>query len=377
MPRLQERLRSLDAANEVTIAVEGDLYRGWEALTIVRSLDALAGGFELRCSPVNPFPIVPGAHVVIYIGDDQVLDGYVDSLEAQSSATSTSRTIQGRDRTSDIVDCHVEIPGGELQYVFIRDIAEAVAQPFGVEVSPQFIPARRLFESHEVRNGETGWDVLERAIRLRGLLAFTNGRGQLVIDEPGVDSAEVDLVEGERGNVLASRVSIRRQSRFSTYIVRGQRAGSDTESGLLVAQPEGRAIDTEIRRNRPLVVVAEGPIAEADAILRAEWEATWRAAKSDTLSVDVQGWRQTRFGPLWEINRKVRAVIPSQQVDADYLINSVRLSKDGQPGARGSIATLELVREDAYTPKPEVDPDRAAFQALLEEAAQAAAEEDE
>jgi prophage tail gpP-like protein len=87
----------------------------------------------------------------------------------------------------------------------------------------------------------------------------------------------------------------------------------------------------------------------ADARRRADWEARTRAAKSETVTVTVQGWRQPS-GDLWPVNAIAHVKAPRLAgVDGELLISEVENSIDDKAGR---ITQIKLLRPDAFTPEP-------------------------
>jgi len=337
------------------VRIEGNRYTGWTSAAVSRSLDALSATFELSVtSQRGAFPLLPGVDVSIFlpgtlpIGDRLILTGRVDRVQASLTPDSHSITISGRDRTADLVDCSIdpEAPA-ELYDVRVDEIVRELARPFGVAVEANFdTSTSERFEKFAYMQGESPFAAIDRATRLRGLLAFTDRFGKLQIERPGGPGRTLtDLVEGV--NIAAASWEWNDAGRFKTYVVRGQRQGSDAESGILVAATEGRASDSAIGRFRPLVLLAEGPVTSASATARAQWEATVRASRAVVATVQVPTWREGSDPNSfpWEVNRLTRLTIPSLGLDSDMLLNRVSY----RMGDQGEVAELSYIRPDAYS----------------------------
>jgi len=359
-------------AEEIEIRVRGRRFAGWKEVQIFRSMEHVAGGFEITMHDLSPRAAVPGQPIEIYLGTrDRLLRGYVDRVKARMS--SREARIQGRDRTSDLVDNSAGLRPGEgealeenLEYLSIRleRLVRSLAEPFGIEVLVTDVDATTFIDKFAVEPGETAWASIERACRQLGILAFSNGDGNLVLARPGNQHATRDLVQGE--NVLDAELDLSLADRHSVYIVKAQRRGQDDEFGSVVAAVEGRASDSEIDRFRPLLVLSEAMSSSSSAESRAQWEATVRAARGAQIFVETQGLREfpsLPTTPIWQPNRTVRARLPKLSLDSEFLIASVRLTSS----ERGKRARIRLVRPDAYTPKEEVEVLEGGFQEYLRE----------
>jgi prophage tail gpP-like protein len=111
----------------------------------------------------------------------------------------------------------------------------------------------------------------------------------------------------------------------------------------------GEAVDSGVRRtDRVLVLHAEESLTKEQAKIRAQWEATVRAARAAAVSVTVQGWRQAT-GELWPVNARVAVRAPRLGIDGPMLITQAtyEVSSEG-----GTTTQLSLKRPDAFTPEP-------------------------
>lgn len=354
--------RARDRPDEIEVRVNGAPFFGWEAVQVTRRLDAAAGAFRLEVAQRQPWPVLPGDAVEILVEGSPVLTGFVDQLDGRVTDSGSSFTVAGRDVTGDLVDCSADVDGGEFFGLHPGQIAVALAKPFPDVLVRYTIRPVEPFDIFKVEQGETVWSAIERAARMRGLLAYTEGDGALVVVEPSKTRAEVDLIQGGAGNVLEATLRWSHEDRFQTYIVRGQAPGDDDTFGELVAQVEATASDGEVRRARPLVIVGETSLTPDLARDRAQWEATVRASRAAVVTVKVQGWRQKPTSDLWRVNQRVDVAIPRLQVESPLLVNAVKLER----GPGGTLTTLELVRPDSYTLQPAIpEGDDSAIDKLL------------
>ena len=364
--RLDRDDRQSVAGEEITVEVGGRSLVGWETVKVSQSIEAISGAFSLTVSHRLPWPIIPGQSVVVRVGDERLIDGFVDDLSAKTSSTSRTLRVSGRDKTQDLIDCSATLEPSEFNDLPLVELVAQIAAPFGIEVEDALQntgPNAALFERFSIQPGETAFSAIERACRARAVLSFTTGNGKVTLANPSTRFADVPLLEGVRGNVKSSTINVRRRQRFSAYTVKSQRRGSDDGWGETVAEIEGFATDPEITRFRPLLVLAEGSLTFESAQDRAQWEATVRASRASTIDVDVQGWLQSGKGSrLWSINEKVKVRIPSQQVDTLLLIRSLQFQRSGA----GTVTKIGLTRTDAYTPQPEIPTEDEPFRDLLD-----------
>lgn len=341
--------------SELVLEVDGVLYAGWEAARVTRSVDAAAGSFELAVSDRQTWPIALGSRCRVLIDDDPVVTGHVERVRVQLDGRTHQLQVSGRDLTGDLVDSSTLVAPGEWLQSGLARIAREIAAPLSiaVDVTGDEGEPFLLFASQP---GETCFEAIERAARLRGLLATTRGDGVLELARPGALAAAVALVEGE--NLLAGALELDDTARYRRYVVRGQHPGGELLGDDIVCAAEGEAHDLAMRESRAMLVIAEGAVTPARAAERAQWEAAVRAARGALLTVRVQGWRQSADGALWAPNLRVPVQAPTFGIAGELLIAAVTWSLADE---EGEICELELVRPDAYQPAPDLDADEDAL----------------
>ena len=347
--------------SDVTLTVDGLIYGGWKSVSVRRSIETISGTFSLSVSERWPGQqalkaILPGQKCLVTLDGETVITGYVDDVAPAYSATSHEVSIDGRDVTSDLVDCSAIHSPGEWQGLRLEAIVTILAKPFGITVTA-VTDTGEPFRSFGIEPGETAFEAIERACRMRAVLATSDGRGGLNIirankTNGNTSRASVALKRGE--NILEASGRLSHRDRYSQYIVKGQQpSGADQIPPEQLAQIRGEATDPGTRRYRPLQIIAEQSVDGASAQDRAIWEANVRAARARRISVVVQGWRERPDGGLWSPNRLVRLSDDWLAIDQDMLIVGVTFSK----GDRGSRTELSLMPPGAFELKAEPEPE--------------------
>ena len=334
---------------DLTLLVGGREYGGWQEVSVTRSMEAVAGSFSVRVSERwagqdTRWPIRPFDAVRVLMGGHRVVSGYVDSVRPAFDSGQHAVTITGRDKTGDLVDCSAVHSPGEWRGLDLVRLAGVLCKPFGVSVRAA-VGVGAAFDVFKLQPGETAWEAIDRAARMRGVLVMSDGAGGLVITRAGQGRATTALVQG--ANILAASGEYQATERYSDYTVKGQHFGTDELNGEAAATVQATASDSGVPRYRPLVVIAETAVALGGARDRAQWEATVRAARADRVTVTVQGWQQ-EDGSLWPVNALVNLRSSWLGIDGDMLITGVRYNLGGQ----GTTTELTLARPDAFTPEP-------------------------
>lgn len=335
--------------DKVELFINNKIVEGWESIDASKSIEAIAGRFTLSVSNTVPDFIAPGLECQLKLNEQLVVDGYIDSIEANlDSQNNSSFSLKGRDKAGDLVDCSAIKESGGWQNPTLQRIIEDVCQPF--EIQSRFENEDdKKFNLGEFRlRQETAFEVIERACRLRGVFPLPD-KGRVLIGEIGKIKTSSALVLGQ--NILSADLVKSHNERFRNYFVKGQSATDDEFNGEDASSVSANSKDKQINRYRPLIVIAEDNVDPQTAKDRAEWEAAVRFGRSLDLNVKVQGWSEYENGPLWDINKIVSVNIDKFGVNDNYLIRSVSYSLSD----KGSTTSLSLTHEEAYLKKPEIE----------------------
>lgn len=344
--------------DDLELYVNGKAYRGWTDVGVTRAMDAIAGAFAISLTErwagdartsaqEQPWPILNGDRCRIELGGEAVIDGYVDQFRPSFSATDHTIEIQGRDKSSDLVDCSAFHQPDQWKNLTLLQIAKILCDPFGVKVRAD-VDVGPAFPTIKLQQGETAFAALDRLARFRKLLLSPDVAGGIVITRAGGARSVTPLIQGV--NILSASGVLDTSQRFSNYIVKGQSSKSTTEDGVAESHQESRVTDSGIERYRPLVVMAESGNNPQD---RAIWEANVRLGRSATAKITLPGWRQREGGALWAPNQLVAVRSSWLRMDGDMLIRQVTYRRNA---TEGTLVDLDLVSPQAFSPEP---PDKA------------------
>ncbi|HBY9746492.1 TPA: phage tail protein [Klebsiella pneumoniae] len=330
---------------EVSLNVSGQVWAGWTDMTINRSLESVAGEFDLtitaRWSAAAPRAIKPGQSCTVSISKDRVMTGYIDDFIPSYDAENVSLRVMGRDKTGDLVDSSVVDKSGQWKGQKLEQLAATICKPYGIEVINE-TDTGEAFGSITLEQGETGFELLDRLAKQRGVLVTSDAFGRLIITRASSKRASVSLTLGD--NILAARGRFSWRERASQYIIKGSAsAGGATWDDQPVKMVGGRQAvvsDPEITRYRPKILVNEESLTVGGASDRGEWYKTRMMGEATTTEITVAGWRENgTTGPLWQPNLLVPIVDPIQQLNVTWLIKAVSFME----GDSGRITVLSLV----------------------------------
>lgn len=323
----------------------------WTSLRVVRTLQAASAEWAIQVAEGSIPGQRPGAEVSITYDGATVVRGFVDRASVRASSVGRLADIAGREPTADLIDGSFSGPDRSWLGLSIVELAQVLAAPYGVGVEDllgEDEAARAPFQVFALQPGESPYLALERAARQRGVLLGTNPDGALtlyVADWP-TRSRRIAL-DGTDPAVLSWSWSSDHSQRFRTYQVIGQAFGGDWSTGLAALNPEGEARDLDVRESRTITIVADGSVDVDQCEALARWHAAVTAARYESLTVSLVGW--DTGGRLWAPGELYGVTGPNGDDLGQLLVGAVEhvAARDGQ------TTRLELVRADAFQPKPE------------------------
>lgn len=346
--------------DDVVLKAGGQVYGGWTKVNVTRSLQAMSGSFDLELTwkwkgsdaQYKAFmkPIKEGQPCVVEIGGERVITGYVDDWVPSYDANKVIISVNGRDKTSDLIDCSIDQPSGQLNNLDLAQIAKIVCKPFGIDVIIQ-TDVGEAFPRVQIEQGETPHELLTRLARQRGVLLTSDAYGNLVITRRSTVRAGVALILGE--NLLAARGRFSYRQRFSHYKIKAVGASFgdwDEADPETVGGIEATVTDNDIHRYRPMIIVNEEVTTAEGAAKRGQWERQRSIAKSNGAECTVTGWRIPQTGKLWNFNTTAPVQDEILGLDEEMLISSVMFSA----GDDGRLAVLSVVKPESFDIPAEV-----------------------
>lgn len=360
---------TIDPRNRVRLRVNGVDYGGWRSVEISAGIERVARDFRLNVTDRWPGS---GEHVQrlrpfdrceVWIGDSKVLTGSIDATPVSYDADQVTVSIAGRSITADLVDCAAINEPGQWRNLKLEAIVTALAKPYGIKVLVDTDTGAAI-PDHQIQQGETAFESIDRLLKLRQVLAMDDSTGQLVLTRPNSERADDALVLGE--NVLSADAGFDFKDVYSQYKVKGQRAGTDEAYGADCSAVADE-MDENIPRRRVMIVRQQGQSDGGGCARRAQYERARRITKALEVTYTVQGWRQSS-GKLWIPNQIVRIKDPVLRLERDVLIAEVTYRMDDS----GTVCTLRVGPPEGYEAEP---PEVAAEKKRAKAAAQGKADD--
>lgn len=344
------------------LTVNGVRYKHFTDASVTLRIDSLTDSFSFtsvhnNTNGVISLPFKLGDECQAVIDNEPVLTGYIEKIDGSYDSKEHVVQVQGRSKTSDLVDSSIGSLSDIGPPVTLKKIIENVISDIGSNISvvDNAIPNEFKESTDNIapEPGDNAFSFIEELARNRQVLLTTNAEGNLVIEKtPGSDSGGVvqSVREAIYNNILSAEYSYDDTERFNQYQFVSElnpialNSAGTISLGIIVNQ-QGFVSDTNVRTGRKLVLISESSFDDSDNSKRAEWEARVRRTRGRKYSCVVHGHRPDSGAPLWTPNTTVQVLDDMAGLSARMLINSVTYNlSEGS----GSTTTLELVEKNAY-----------------------------
>jgi prophage tail gpP-like protein len=341
-----------DVKNIVTLVVDGKEYGGWKSVNIQAGIERCARSFSLAVTRSWPGAssllkkISPFDSCEIYIGNDLVLTGDVDETPVSYSADDISVSVNGRSKTARLVDCAALNDPGQWSGLKVEKIAAALASVYSVKVLAD-VSTGSAIDDHQILQGETAFESIDRLLQLRQLLATDTAKGELLLTQAGSRHSGASLVLGE--NILTGSAPLDFKEVYSEIICKGQRSATETEDDsdealpALLTESSAVAYDSQVPYRRVTVIKQSGQADAATCRDQVQYEKQYRRARALAASYTTHGWRRID-GKLWLPNELVRVVDPVIGYDLDLLIVELSYSL----AESGMTTALNVAPREGY-----------------------------
>lgn len=349
MPSVKESFSERITAttdDEITIRIDGKLFRGWTAANIQRNINTVADAFtfslpydstdsELR-ELTKPYSY---KKCDLFIGTELYIAGQSIKWSTASRKDQTVKTIDARTRAGHTIECMAQKEVVEYRDQTLSQIAVDIMSSYGDDLQPLFFNGDSdQFTRVRKEITDTDFSFLSGLANQKGFMITSSDDGRFAFIRASVDGLPVfRFIEGETAIEHIS-VTSDGSSRFSSMLAVTETSGGSGVSSSLS--------DDTIETYRPLVFSADD--LEAGNLETAlQWRRSKALADSYSVMITVTGWRN-EFNQLWRENMKGTVKAPSVDIfdESDYIISSVTLTKDKNGG---NISQLQMVIPQAYS----------------------------
>jgi len=277
--------------------------------------------------------VKPDVPVTVTVDGALQCTGWIDSVRAQTSASSTMVTITGRDICKPLVDANIH-PDTPFKDVSLAELVQTVVDqiywnfdaggrytPFRPNVIYDNEANRKLLSGTAIdgkaksagaetkrieyvrpQANEGAFDFLARNLRRFGLWLWGTADGQLVISSPSYSQKPSYLLSRKLGDkivqVLDATYSLDRTSVPSHVFVRGKAGGKEFATKTV----QGTKWDLDWRLYKPLYVVHDNATTAAEALAFAIQEMSAKMQSAEVYECTVLGHTDPVTGSVYAVD---------------------------------------------------------------------------
>ncbi len=322
---------SINPPNRLAININNVFYRQIIDYSMSESVENLCS--EMSCSfsfDEETIGFTNNSLFYLSVGTTPIQSGYFEKINHSFSISDRKLDISGRSRGLDVVDS-VNISGTTVfRNQSLLSILNTLCSPFNISVQAR--EPTSIVDIFKIDPGQGIFEAIDKNVKKQGFLFSQDEFGNIILFKKGRDTFET-LTEREMISISINRDY---SQIFQKYRVLGQNKNT--------VNAQATVIDQEVDRPRQKTIISDEQMTNKEALQRAQWERSISRARSETISIEIEGWRRPN-GELWRAGDIIRIVYPDARLDNRYFIKSLSRNKS----TNGFKSTLEVVRENAYT----------------------------
>lgn len=342
--------------SEISIKIKGQEWRGWEQVSVVRSVDNIAGAYILKL-PTDAFKgglkanFNFGDVVTISANGFLLITGYLEGIEYEYGENQNTFVLSGRDATGALVDCAFVGDASEWKNQSVSSIVAKLCAPFGIGVavdnSATANAAQRL-ATFKATEGEKIFEIIARLCADHALSAMSLGDGRLTLTQM---TTSRKMQEGIilPGTCQVGRFSGSNTDRYSSYLVKGVGIGTAQKQLTDFIRPYGESADDVMTVVRPTVIFSNTPADAGQCQTRADWECRYNAGISRQFIYRMTDWGQSeKVRNPWDIHSLVQVQDKAMNLNTQLYIREIEYKRRGDAGEE--TCELSCVFPFTYSP---------------------------
>lgn len=331
------------AVEVAVLVVNGQEFRDWKTVEVSHRWLENCHIFNFTCSEKLPTPATwpllafkPGDTCIIQLGGILAMTGEITIRQVAYDPENHGVQLVGRSLSYNTGKSQIRPQSANLDNYTWSQIARKLLGEIGVGLETVGKLDETKFEQCQAMPGETVYACVERLARSRGIIVGSNAKGELVGIGDHESKVTDYLIEGQ--NIKSANCVISNESIYSEHQMYGQKAGHDG-SAYKQASEIFATVPGQLKRPAYNVTAMEQPGTNAEAQLRAKFEAQWHNGTEVKAQITVQGWLR-KGGDIWRVGESVWVRSPMLLLDIPMSIQTATFL---QSDAQGTITVLDLV----------------------------------
>lgn len=343
--------------NDVVVEIDGKSHNSWKNYDIDSDFLIPADAFAFDIGVPSDSTVLPdysGAEVKVRINDTLVMTGIVDTVQHGISKTNRTYRLNGRDKSSVLVDCSAPITN--VKGLTVLDAVKKIVEPLGIKQVQLKAEKNPLLDKVDIDVGETAWNAAMRCANSAGLHLWFEPNGVLIVGGADYSTPPVATLccmkDGSQNNFEQADLSFDVSNRFSeiTFLAQSHgKQGQDNKNDLKLVYK-----DSEMTTYKPKTVV----VSDVDNL-----EALQKWAKKYIADSILEGFTLTiivpdhkmQDGTLWQPGQRVHVICEEYDIDAIFFLMGRRFMLSRQGGTQTELRFKQdgIWTPDAYSAKAE------------------------
>lgn len=335
--------------NDVVVEIDGQAHNSWKSYDIDSDFLIPADAFKFELGVPSESTVLPdfsGKEVKIYINDELIMTGIVDTTQHSISKNDRTYSLNGRDWASILVDCSAPITN--VKGLTVLDAVKRIVEPLGIKQVELRAENNPTLDKVDIEVGETAWNAAMRCANSAGLHLWFEPKGMLIVGGADYSSPPVATLccmkDAKRNNFEQADLTFDISNRFSevTFLAQSHgKQGQDNKNDL-----KWIYTDPAMVTYKPKTVV----VSDVDNL-----EALQKWAKKYISDSMLEGFSLTivvpdhkmQDGTLWQPGQRVHIICEEYDIDAIFFLMGRRftLSRNG-----GTQTELRFKQDGIWTP---------------------------
>lgn len=187
----------------IDLVVNDNTYEdGFTDIRVNRAFTNLCGVFNFTAVSVNGelknYPIKINDKCRVLVNGKSVINGYIEKISINYTHDSHVISIEGRDRTCDVVDSTVDSTIIYLPPVTLVEIIKKILKVLGltdIKVIEKYkTPPFTESDIQSAQIGSTLFSFLDQMCKVKQVIITTDGEGNIVLDQASKDTIKTYLL---------------------------------------------------------------------------------------------------------------------------------------------------------------------------------------
>ena len=332
-------------SNKVEIFCNDNLIESFNDFSLTKSIENFCNSFSFTITNkmANDIFLAEGSRIRISIADENQFAGLVESINHSQTSNSHSITVQGRDKTGELIDSYI-IAKQYKQNDFLK-LLRLVLNDNGYQnikiTSDIKILPKLVGKSFIPEKEEKIFSFIDRLARQLRVILITDSDGDILITREGADLAVGGL--DASNNIISTSLDIDTSESYKYIKIIGNIKTDQSKKRLTQGK---EIIDERSQTNKRLIVNIGNNTNRQNIESIANWYMAVKRGKGARYNATVQGFlTNNTTGLLWQANTTVILKDSKKGINGLFLIQNVNYSQS----LEGSKTDLILCNIGSFT----------------------------